>query len=102
MVADPKALQYILQTSGYNFPKTPDASHTIRMLTGDGVGCTKGEFVKAQMTPISLLRTPAFRGNPPTSEESYGCGVFRTTFEGISHSVSNHSIKGKKSSMAHT
>lgn len=52
MVADPKALQYILHTSGYNFPKAPDASHTIRMLTGDGVGCTKGEYPKPQMTPI--------------------------------------------------
>jgi hypothetical protein len=54
MVADPKALQYILHVSGYNFPKAPDASHTIRMLTGDGVGCTKGEFVKAQLTPIQV------------------------------------------------
>jgi hypothetical protein len=43
MVADPKALQYILHTSGYNFPKTPDASHTIRMLTGDGIGSTQGK-----------------------------------------------------------
>jgi cytochrome P450 len=43
IVADPKALQYILHTSGYNFPKSPDASHIIRMLTGDGVGSTKGK-----------------------------------------------------------
>lgn len=45
MVADPKAFQYILHTSGYNFPKTPDASHTIRMLIGDGIGCAKGKLV---------------------------------------------------------
>jgi hypothetical protein len=44
MVADPKALRYILHTSGYNFPKTPDASHIIRMLTGDGVGSAQGKF----------------------------------------------------------
>jgi hypothetical protein len=43
MVADPQALQYILHTSGYNFPKTPDATHTIRMLTGDGLGSKKGK-----------------------------------------------------------
>ncbi|KAI0269015.1 cytochrome P450 [Russula aff. rugulosa BPL654] len=48
MVADPKALQYILHTSGYNFPKSPDASHTIRMLTGDGVGSTQGEIHRRQ------------------------------------------------------
>ncbi|KAI0263423.1 cytochrome P450 [Gloeopeniophorella convolvens] len=39
VVADPKALRYILHTSGYNFPKTADSSHVIRMLTGgEGVG----------------------------------------------------------------
>ncbi|KAI9452156.1 cytochrome P450 [Russula earlei] len=45
MVADPKALQYILHISGYNFPKSPDASHTIRMLTGDGLA---GEIHRRQ------------------------------------------------------
>lgn len=53
MVADPKALQYILHTSGYNFPKSPDASHVIRMLTGDGVGCTHGEYVMNLVAPVS-------------------------------------------------
>ena len=52
MVADPKALQYILHTSGYNFSKAPDASHTIRMLTGEGISCTKGRFVEVCMMPI--------------------------------------------------
>lgn len=53
MVADPKALQYILHTSGYNFPKSPDASHIIRMLTGDGIGCTQGKYVMDLIAPIS-------------------------------------------------
>lgn len=53
MVADPKALQYILHTSGYNFPKSPDASHVIRMLTGDGVGCTHGKYVMNLVGPVS-------------------------------------------------
>jgi hypothetical protein len=59
VVADPKALQYILHTSGYNFPKTPDASHTIRMLTGDGVGCTKG---KSLMNLITLILEERLQG----------------------------------------
>jgi len=42
MVADPKAFQYILHTSGDNFPKSPDALYTLRMLTGDGVLATQG------------------------------------------------------------
>jgi hypothetical protein len=55
MVADPKALQYILHTSGYNFPKAPDASHIIRMLTGDGVGSTKGKSVMSmRLEPTRL------------------------------------------------
>lgn len=45
MVADPQAFQYILLTSGYNFPKSPDASHFLRMLTGDGIGSTEGTFL---------------------------------------------------------
>jgi hypothetical protein len=53
MVADPKALQYILHTSGYNFPKSPDASHIIRMLTGDGIGCTQGKYVTDLIAPVS-------------------------------------------------
>lgn len=55
MVADPKALQYILHTSGYNFPKAPDASHIIRMLTGDGVGSTKGKSVMS-MSQLDFTR----------------------------------------------
>ncbi|KAI0253590.1 cytochrome P450 [Lactifluus subvellereus] len=64
VVADPKALQYILHTSGYNFPKTPDASHTIRMLTGNGIGCTKGEVHRRQRkvmaTAFSVPHLKAF------------------------------------------
>lgn len=97
MVADPKALQYILHTSGYNFPKAPDASHTIRMLTGDGVGCTKGELSRHK---LRAFLENICRGNPSASEESYSGGVFRATFEGISLSISNRSIKGK-CSMTH-
>jgi hypothetical protein len=37
MVADPKALQYILQTSGYRFPKRADARASARMVIGDGI-----------------------------------------------------------------
>ncbi|KAH9980905.1 cytochrome P450 [Lactifluus volemus] len=48
MVADPQAFQYILLTSGYNFPKSPDASHSLRMLTGDGIGSTEGEIHRRQ------------------------------------------------------
>lgn len=34
MVADPKALQYILHSSGYNFPKRTDMVKVTEMVTG--------------------------------------------------------------------
>jgi alkylphenol/PAH-inducible cytochrome P450 monooxygenase len=37
MVADPKALQYILQSSGYRFPKRADFRAGARMIIGDGI-----------------------------------------------------------------
>lgn len=37
MVADPKALQHILQTSAYHYPKTRDTRASLRMLLGQGI-----------------------------------------------------------------
>ncbi|KAI0308933.1 cytochrome P450, partial [Amylostereum chailletii] len=49
MIADPKALQYcrittyILQTSGYRFPKKPDIVGSIRMILGEGIVWAHGK-----------------------------------------------------------
>ncbi|VDC00881.1 unnamed protein product [Peniophora sp. CBMAI 1063] len=43
VLADPKALQYVLQTSGYRFPKRPDTRANARMLLGDGIIWAHGE-----------------------------------------------------------
>ena len=94
MVADPKALQYILHTSGYNFPKSPDASHVIRMLTGDGVGCTHGKCFMKLIAPVSD-KNAARRRNPSASEESYGRSVFCAPFKGVSHTIPSDFVKGK-------
>jgi hypothetical protein len=59
MVADPQAFQYILLTSGYNFPKSPDASHSLRMLTGDGIGSAEGTPL---MNLITLIPEESFQG----------------------------------------
>ena len=42
MVADPKALQYILQSSGYNFPKRRDVVKVTEMVAGKGLVCAHG------------------------------------------------------------
>jgi hypothetical protein len=95
MVADPKALQYILHTSGYNFPKSQDASHVIRMLTGDGVGCTHGKLCHELGRTRNLNKMRLRRRNPSASEEGHGCRVFGTPFEGVSHTIPSDFVKGK-------
>ncbi|KZV64465.1 cytochrome P450 [Peniophora sp. CONT] len=42
-LADPKALQYVLQTSGYRFPKSPDTRASVRMILGEGIAWVHGD-----------------------------------------------------------
>lgn len=37
MLADPKGLQYVLQTSGYRYPKAAAARGELRAFLGDGI-----------------------------------------------------------------
>jgi hypothetical protein len=44
MVADPKALHYILHTSSYDFPKRMDLLKVTEMVTGEAaLACAHGE-----------------------------------------------------------
>ena len=43
MVADPKALQFILQTSGYRFPKPPELLASVKMILGEGIVWASGK-----------------------------------------------------------
>ncbi|KAA1474631.1 cytochrome P450 [Dentipellis sp. KUC8613] len=56
MIADPKALQYVLQTSGYRFPKRPDAREVTRMILGRGIVWADGHGHQRQRRIMS----PAF------------------------------------------
>jgi cytochrome P450 len=69
MVADPKALQYILHSSGYNFHKRSDLLKMTEMVAGNALSCAHG-------TIGSFLRTFA----PSFSDAS--CAVF---FPGKDH-----------------
>ncbi|KAF8511769.1 PAH-inducible cytochrome P450 monooxygenase PC-PAH 1, partial [Gautieria morchelliformis] len=51
--ADPKAMQYILNTSGYNFPRNPQAVAMSKLIVGPGILFAQG--------PLLLL---AVRDNP--------------------------------------
>ncbi|KAH9074981.1 cytochrome P450 [Lactarius deliciosus] len=48
MVADPKALQHILHSSGYNFPKRRDVVKVTEMVAGKGLVCAHGEIHERQ------------------------------------------------------
>ncbi|KAI0249650.1 cytochrome P450 [Lactifluus subvellereus] len=53
MVADPKALHYILHTSGYNFYKRIDLLKMTEMLIGNGLSATHGEVHDRQRKIIA-------------------------------------------------
>lgn len=43
-ISDPKALQYIYQTSGYNFPKQPERRILSRLIGDTGLTWAEGAF----------------------------------------------------------
>ena len=57
MIADPKALQYVLQTSGYRFPKPRDVRAAIRMILGEGIVYVHGEPTFACLKACHRLLT---------------------------------------------
>ena len=42
MVADPKALNYIFHSSGYNFPKTEELLKVMELVVGNALVCSHG------------------------------------------------------------
>lgn len=79
MVADPKALQYILQSSGYNFPKRTDMLKVTEMVAGTAaLACAHGTLLTSN---IFLCRSHTvdgvcFRKSPRTSEKNFGPRFF--------------------------
>ncbi|KAF9478118.1 cytochrome P450 [Pholiota conissans] len=56
LVSDPKALQYIYHTAGYNFSKQPERRELTRMLTGRGIVWAEGQEHRRQRK----IMDPAF------------------------------------------
>ncbi|KAE9411099.1 cytochrome P450 [Gymnopus androsaceus JB14] len=56
MVADPRALQYVLHTSGYRFPKSIDSQQITKMMFGRGILWAEGEVHNRQRKALN----PAF------------------------------------------
>ena len=75
MVADPKALQYILQSSGYNFPKRRDMRKVMEMLAGTGaLACAHGPLLTWNnfLCHSQTVDGMYFRKSPRTPEENFG------------------------------
>ncbi|KDQ64164.1 hypothetical protein JAAARDRAFT_201555 [Jaapia argillacea MUCL 33604] len=73
LVSDPKALQYILSTSGYNFTKSPDRRELTRILIGEGLIFVEGDDHKRHRK----VMLPAFGG--PESKALFP--IFRSTVQ---------------------
>ncbi|KIK62944.1 hypothetical protein GYMLUDRAFT_259715 [Collybiopsis luxurians FD-317 M1] len=56
MISDPRALQYVLHTSGYRFPKARDVKQATRFLSGCGIANVDGEVHNRQRKALN----PAF------------------------------------------
>lgn len=41
-IVDPKAIQYVLQTSGYQYPRTVTGRHIARQIMGDSILYVEG------------------------------------------------------------
>ncbi|KAF8518880.1 cytochrome P450 [Gautieria morchelliformis] len=54
--ADPKAMQYILNTAGYNFPRSPQVIATSKLIVGPGITFAQG----AQHARHRKIMNPAF------------------------------------------
>ncbi|KAG5338976.1 hypothetical protein C0989_005437 [Termitomyces sp. Mn162] len=68
LISDPKALQYIYQTSGYRFVKQPERREISRLTSGRGIVWAEGETHKRQRK----VMLPGFSG----SEARYYQPVF--------------------------
>ncbi|KAI0089029.1 PAH-inducible cytochrome P450 monooxygenase PC-PAH 1 [Irpex rosettiformis] len=67
LVADPKALQHILQKSGYNYPKDIVSSHFVRLFAGDSIlyAPTGKEHVRHRKVMNPAFSAPQLRSFLP-------------------------------------
>ncbi|KZT63987.1 cytochrome P450 [Daedalea quercina L-15889] len=55
-IVDPKAIQYVLQTSGYHFPRTAVGRHIARQFTGESILYVEGD----DHARVRKIMNPAF------------------------------------------
>ncbi|KAK0219364.1 cytochrome P450 [Armillaria nabsnona] len=88
MTSDPKAIQHVLRTSGYRYPKTKDVVHLWDMVVGRGLVAVTGSVHQHQRKILS----PAFSAN---QLKEY-MGVFRVTGAKICEKIHELIIEGPR------
>ncbi|SRR6266404_4601898 len=89
MVADPKALRYILHLSGYNFPKIRDVVKLTEMVVGNGLVCAHGAPLSITLSrPFSICRILCCRKDPRTLEKNFDSCILRLSNEVVYPDIS--------------
>lgn len=61
-VSDPKALQYIYQTSGYNFPKQPERRILSRLIGDSGLTWAEGASAREHGAALGVAGVLSLTG----------------------------------------
>ncbi|KIJ29586.1 hypothetical protein M422DRAFT_268929 [Sphaerobolus stellatus SS14] len=111
---DPKALQYILNTSGYNYPKAADRRVITEILTGRGLvwaeGTQHARHRKIMNPAVPKLKTDLINGDEPkvvnilswlhrTTLDAIGEAAFGYKFHAIDRSQGSKLAKVPKASI---
>ena len=85
-ISDPKALQYIFQTSGYNFPKQPERRVLSRLVGDTGLTWADGELL-AHGGGRSKADMDHTRRDPQTPAQGHAPCVWQPGVEGVASSL---------------
>jgi hypothetical protein len=97
MVADPKALQYVLQSSGYNFPKRTDMLKVTEMVAGTAaLACAHGPFLTWNhfLGHSQTVHGVCLRKSPRTPEKDFGPRFFRFSIKIVYPNISRSVVQG--------
>lgn len=100
-LADPKALRYVLHTSGYHFPKGREVDQNIKLVLGTGILCAPSTWIVMVFTLI-MLPLIFCRHGPPTPEEDYDSGIPCSSAQNIPSLVPGCCLEGKTSALTQT
>lgn len=91
-LVDPKALQYVLHTSGYHFPKGKEVTQAIKLVIGQGVVWAHG--LQIFELPASMPLTYTSRHDPSTPEENHDAGILCSPTQNLPSLIPRYGVEG--------